>query len=292
MSNFDERVKSTPLTKTERLVAEFISGNYNRAAFMKASDIAAEIGVSPSSVVHLSRTLGYSGYADMMARLQAELLSQIETAVPPVSVPMENASPSHKLSTSLMALEQNDPLKLYLSKSQTIIDSVFSRNDLDKFLRAEEIIAGAQHRYIAGFYGCRGVADLLAVHMRRIFPATTALLHADADTIAQAVNITPNDCLILFSYERYADMAIKLADIAHRFGAKIIAVTDKITSPIAEGADVVFLSENDGGSFFNSSIALLMIAEMLALVASKDRYSEIESHLDLIDEYLAKGNLY
>jgi hypothetical protein len=31
---------------------------------------------------------------------------------------------------------------------------------------------------------------------------------------------------------------------------------------------------------------------MLALVASKDRYSEIESHLDLIDEYLAKGNLY
>jgi DNA-binding MurR/RpiR family transcriptional regulator len=112
------------------------------------------------------------------------------------------------------------------------------------------------------------------------------------DTIAQAVNITPNDCLILFSYERYADMAIKLADIAHRFGAKIIAVTDKITSPIAEGADVVFLSENDGGSFFNSSIALLMIAEMLALVASKDRYSEIESHLDLIDEYLAKGNLY
>ena len=54
----------------------------------------------------------------------------------------------------------------------------------------------------------------------------------------------------------------------------------------------LYLSENDGGSFFNSSIALLMIAEMLALVASRGRYSEIESHLNLIDEYLTESDLY
>ena len=52
-------------SKGQRLIAGFISGHYDKAAFMTASRLGSTVGVSESTVVRFATELGYEGYPQM-----------------------------------------------------------------------------------------------------------------------------------------------------------------------------------------------------------------------------------
>jgi len=286
MNSFESRVKDTRLTKIERRIAEYILSNFEYIGFMKSADIAQKLEVSTSSVVRLSRTLGYAGFNEMMGEIRKEIVNRMN------GFETHNVSPASKLAASWSRIEADDPISRYLENVRRIITSVVEKNSAEKFHRAKRIILNACTRYIAGYCGCRPIADLLALHVNRILPQTFCVMHADSDAFVRLVNITAEDCLVLFSYERYADMAIRSAQMARDAGAKLIVVTDKITAPVAAGADVVLLSEHSSGSFFNSSVALVMIAEILSLSITGDYPKEVQEHMNLIDRYISGSGLY
>lgn len=287
MNQFDERVRCARLTKTQRRIAEYISENYSSICFSKASDIAAQTHSSPSSVVNLARVLNYDSFEDLKLKIRDDLFA----------VDGESSGPAgsflaKRLAASISELGSNDPLNLYYEKTTAVVDSVFSRNDFDKFKEAKDIIISSHTIYIAGFSGCRGIVDMFSILMRRIFPRVITLLHADSDSITQMANVSPKDCLILFSYNRYANMAFKMSQIARKFGAKIIVVTDKISAPISEGADVVFVTETNNGTFFNSAIGPMMVAELLVFLVSPEQANITQRRLDMIDTFVAADELF
>lgn len=286
MYTFENRVKNTKLTKIEQRVAEFILSNFEYIAFMKSADIAEKLHISSSSVVRVSRTLGYTGFNEMMACIRDEIIEQINDSN------ANNISPASKLTASWNTLDSDDPISRYLEKVQTVTKSVFEKNNAEKFRQAKEFILNANTRYIAGFYGCRPLADLFTIHLARVLPQTFSILHADSDAYVRLINITNLDCLILFSYERYADIAIRASQIAHDAGAKVVAITDKITAPVAQGADVILLSDHDSGSFFNSSAALVMILEVLTLNIAGECSGTTQVNLRQIDKYLMESSLF
>lgn len=287
MNLFDERVRCTRLTKTQRRIAEYISENYSDVCFLTSSDIAARVNASPSSVVNLAKVLSYDSFEDMKLKIREDVFSP-NSEKPHIA----ESFLSKRLESSISELGGNDPIKAYYQKTQSVLDSVFSRNDPDKFLKAKEILLGSYTIYIAGFSGCRGIADQFSILMRRIFSRVITLLHADSDTVTQMTNVSPKDCLVLFSYERYANMAFKMNQIARNFGAKIIVITDKISAPIAEGADVIFVTERENGTFFNSAVGPIMIAELLAFLISPEQADITQRRLDMIDTFVAAEELF
>ena len=58
------------LSKGQKLIAEFIMDNYDRAAFMTAAALGEASGVSESTVVRFANTLGYDGYRELQKELQ------------------------------------------------------------------------------------------------------------------------------------------------------------------------------------------------------------------------------
>lgn len=287
MNQFDERVRRARLTKTQQKIAEHISENYKKnICFMTANEIAAEIGVSPSSVIKLSGVLGYSNFEEMKLTIREDILSSDETDYTGTSFL------SQRLVSSLSEIEHSSPLHIYYKNIQTIVESVFTRNELDKFLKATEILLQSHSIYIAGFSGSRSVADSFSIHMRRIFPRVITLRHADSDIVTRMANISPSDCLVLISYTRYANMAFKMNRIARNFGAKIIVITDSISAPVAEGADVIFVTERENGTFFNCSVGPIMVTELLTFFVSPKRANTTQRHLDMIDTLVKDENLF
>jgi DNA-binding MurR/RpiR family transcriptional regulator len=61
------------------LYQEFIY-NQQALAFMTAAEVAARVGVHPSTVVRLAQKPGYKGYCALRARLKKELIEK-ENAV-------------------------------------------------------------------------------------------------------------------------------------------------------------------------------------------------------------------
>ena len=286
MTSFESRVKNTRLTRIERQAAEYILENFEYIGFLKSAEIAKRLGVSTSSVVRLSRTLGYAGFNEMMGQIREEIMERMNGAN------AREASPASKLAASWNRHDADRSISLYLEKTQSILHSVMEKNSPEKFQQARDIMLRAKTRYIAGYYGCRPLADLTMVHVSRILPQTFCLCHADSDSYVRLVNITADDCLILFSCARYADMAIRTAQIAREAGARVIVVTDKLTAPVAIGADVVLLAEHDCGSFFNSSVGLTMIAEILSLSIATEHSDAVQQRMNKIDEYVTQGNLF
>ena len=58
------------LSKGQKLIAEYILKNYDKAAFMTAAKLGVSVGVSESTVVRFAIELGFSGYPKLQKSLQ------------------------------------------------------------------------------------------------------------------------------------------------------------------------------------------------------------------------------
>ena len=61
------------LTEGDKKALDFIVANKKSACFLSSYEIAARIGTSPSTVVRLSKKLGYGSFAAFRRALQAEV---------------------------------------------------------------------------------------------------------------------------------------------------------------------------------------------------------------------------
>lgn len=62
--------RSPEFSRRQQLISKYILENYDSASFMTASRLAAEVGVSESTVVRFSKELGYDGYPQLRKAMQ------------------------------------------------------------------------------------------------------------------------------------------------------------------------------------------------------------------------------
>ncbi len=69
----------TRLSKGQKLIAQYIVKNYDKVAFMTASKLSEEVGVSESTVVRFANALGYSGYPKLQDAMQELIKNKLTT---------------------------------------------------------------------------------------------------------------------------------------------------------------------------------------------------------------------
>ena len=115
-------------SKRQRVIANYILSNYDKAAYMTASRLGKAISVSESTVVRFAAELGYEGYPEMQRALQ-EMIRNKLTSVQRIEVSNDRLGSSDILS----AVMQSDIDKLRMS-----LDAV----DRDSFDRAVQQMPG------------------------------------------------------------------------------------------------------------------------------------------------------
>ena len=116
------RTNMDGFSKRQRVIANYILSNYDKAAYMTASRLGKAISVSESTVVRFAAELGYEGYPEMQRALQ-EMIRNKLTSVQRIEVSNDRLGSSDILS----AVMQSDIDKLRMS-----LDAV----DRDSFDRA------------------------------------------------------------------------------------------------------------------------------------------------------------
>jgi len=286
MSNqFDikDRIKSVHLSKTEAAVARYLVSHESNLCFTTAKEIALELNISDTSVIRTCRKLGYKGYTDLQEQ-QQHLISSY----------MENGR--YVLPMNQMA----DKYEKYKGSSNSVcldfainnLNSVFLKNDESKFRSAADLIYKSNHIYITGFRGMAAMAESLSILLHQYVPFVDLSNTSDTSCIEKAVDLTPDDCMILFSVERYSKMSCILAEIARENGCKLIVIVDKITAPVAYKSDLVLLSEFSSPLAINSFIATQFIVESIIFEVSKingliqqNRLRDINKNLEKLDLY-------
>ena len=72
MNNLIRRIKEgyPTFSKGQKLIADYISAHYDKAAFMTAAKLGSEVGVSESTVVRFATELGFDGYPKLQKALR------------------------------------------------------------------------------------------------------------------------------------------------------------------------------------------------------------------------------
>lgn len=285
MEQLRDVMKRAKLTKTSRVIGEYILDNETDACFMTSTEIAEKLQVSEASVIRFARALGYTGFMDFQKNLRkshTERLGRISSAV---------AVPYERLQVSI-AHSDEDYIQEFLMNTQTNITSVVKNNTKETFDGAVDLLANARRKYIVASRANTGVAAYFNLLLRHQVPDVIPTWESSVNVIDHMCDIGKEDCVILFSFPRYSEMDRQAMQMAEDAGASIIVVTDRPSAPLAQFATVLLTVDVDTNTFFNSYVGVQLVMEIIAAGLSRKMGDANAEKLQLIDRYIGALGVY
>lgn len=266
-------------SKGQRLIARFITEHYEKAAFMTASKLGDTVGVSESTVVRFATEVGFEGYPQLQKNLQ-EIIKNRLTTVQRMEI-IDGQIGNADVLSKVMLLDSE--------KIRRTLEEI----DRDSFSKAVDTIIEAKERYILGIRSSNVLANFLAFYFNHIFPHVTNVgSTTTSEVFEQLLRIGEGDVLVCMSFPRYSQRTLKAAKFAKKQGATVIAITDSMTAPLAEVADIMLLSRSDMASFVDSLVAPLSLINALIVAVGLRKKEEISKTYSVLEQIWDEYNVY
>ncbi len=271
--------KKGELSKGQKRIAEYISKNYDKAAYMTASKLGKLVGVSESTVVRFAIEMGFEGYPEMQRSLQGLIRMRL-TSVQRVDITNSRIGDGDILDKVLLSDAE---------KIRATIDSI----DRDAFNAAVDAVIQAKNIYIVGVRSSSMLAGFLDYHFQMVFDNVRFIRTASgSEMFEQIINVGKGDVLIAVSFPRYSKRVINAVDYAHDAGADVVAVTDSAGSPIASRADQLLTASSDMASFVDSLVAPLSVINAMIVAVSRKRPDEVRRRLEKLEKIWDEYDVY
>ena len=277
LTHIQENMSS--FSKGQKLIASFILESYDKAAFMTACKLGKTVNVSESTVVRFAAELGYDGYPSMQKALQ-EMIRNKLTSIQRIEVSNDRIGDQDIMSMVM----QSDIEKIRMTLDET---------DRESFNRAVEAITSAKRIYILGVRSASALANFMSFYFTFIFDNVS---HVDTTSISevfeQVMRIDTEDVFIGLSFPRYSKRTVKAMQYAKDQGAKVIAITDSDTSPLASIADVSLYAKSDMASFVDSLVAPLSLVNALIVACSRKNNDKLEATFSKLEKIWDEYEVY
>lgn len=242
-------------SKGQRKIAQFITEHYDEAAFMTALRLGNAVGVSESTVVRFAAQLGFDGYPQLQKAMQGLIRSRL-TALQRVEV-------------SRSRLQDDEVLDDVMSYDMSNIRETLEEMPREVFYDAVDAMVRARRVYIFGAGSCRALASFAAYYLKMFLSDVRLIsVSGQSEIFEEMIGISPQDVIIGISFPRYSSRAMRTLHYANAKGAKVIAITDSVTSPIAQYASHLLLAHSDMASVVDSLAAPLSLLNALIVAVS------------------------
>jgi len=268
--------KSGGFSKGQKRIAEYISENYDKAAFMTARMLAELTDVSESTVVRFAAELGYDGYPEMRRALQDMIRNRL-TSVQRIQV--------------AKATMDSDILPHVLSSDIEQIRLTMEETDPGDFDKAVEAIAGAKNIYIFGMRSSSFLANFMGFYFNLLF-SNSRVLSENPSVFEQLIRLSEGDVLIAISFPRYSRRTISALQYARDVGAKIISITDSRSSPLYKLADIPLCARSDMLSFVDTLVAPLSLINALIVAVSEKAPGDLNENFERLERIWDEYGIY
>lgn len=251
----DIQLSYNQFTKTEKKIADFVSANPDKALFMSITELSDACKVADASVHRFCRTMGLKGYQEFKMKLSLSMaadnmLSQdSETEDKKQEAGLLHSSLENILEGHIGALRQTHTL--------------LREDEIEKVVRMME---EAGHIYFFGI----GDSLLTAKEARNKFLRITKKVSCIDDPHMQAMAVSladEKDLIFFISYSGSTKDNVYVAKIAREVGARVVAITRFVKSPLTNYTDMALLCGSnegplDGGSM-GTKLSQLYIIDVL-----------------------------
>lgn len=262
------KTRYNEFSKAEKKVADYILKNHENVIYMSITDLADACGVGESSVFRFCKSIDLKGYQEL--KIQLAHSSSNSPSAQPVEVSEEDST--KELSKAVLMTTTSA-----LQDTYNLVDEENIRKTVELFVKANRIY----------FYGV-GSSMITAMDARSRFMRITNKTEMIFDTHLQnmaASLMTKDDVAVFFSYSGSTKDTIETARIAHNRGAKIIAITRFMKSPLTNYADITLLSgANEGplqGGSLSAKISQLFLVDLLYAEYFRVTHEESTKNIEL-----------
>lgn len=256
---------SPTLSEGQRKVLDFFLNYSDEAVFFTSIQVAQATGVSEATVSRTARAVGFDGYPEFKAAFQAYFLQRMST----VARVKLTAKPHRKDSEIIGEL---------LAAELANLQATYRTLDYDVIGRAASLLGEAPQVYVIGLRSGYGMAWLLDFSLNLMGGRSRLVTPGVGNIPEQLEQVRPGDVVFGIGFERYTRATVELFRACLSKGARGIALTDKPTSPLVEGAEVVLEAQTRLSSFVESFVApTAVIDTLLTLIAAKHRKRVLEA---------------
>ena len=271
------------LSKSQKLIAEYILYHYDKAAFLTAAKLGSTVNVSESTVVRFANVLGFDGFPELQKALQ-ELIKNKLTTVQRIELSDDYHGNENIFETVLK------------SDMQDIHDTINELNISD-FEETLNMICEAKKIYVIGLRSSTALAEYLGFYLNLIFDNITVVRLGISDIFEQIIKISHDDIIIGIGFPRYSQRTIDALSYAREKNAKIVSITDSLISPLTPFSDKVLIAKTDMDSFVDSLVAPMSLMNALIVslgMKNKDKmigvFKNLEEVWDKYDIYVKDVN--
>lgn len=241
------------LTKTEKKIADYVTKNANQVLFMSITELADACKVADASVYRFCRTIGVKGYQEFKMKLSLSMATAEDGAQKEAQNP-ENPDSAQRMLDDIL---------------ESQISALKETHLLLKWEEIDRIVGMMEKAKNIYFFGI-GDSLLTAMEARNKFLRITKKVHCVDDPHMQAMIASmaeQDDLVFLISYSGATKDIVYVADILSGVGAKVVAITRFLKSPLTSHVDGVLLcGSNEGpleGGSLGAKLSQLYIIDIL-----------------------------
>lgn len=245
VARFDE------LSPQLKIAARYLVDNPNEVALNPLRQLAASAGVKPSTLVRVANAIGLRSFSQLRAPFRNAL----------------RAEPSRLMERARQLESEGDDMGRLLAEManaiRTSVEETFGSIDAAALTAVAESILDARKVVVTAVGSCYALAHYFHYVARMAMSNIVLAPHQGSLAVDDLMDLRSQDVLIALSFRPYRQETIDAVELARNRGAKVVAISDSRTSPIAIGVDNVFVVPTDAPQFFPSTSGALALLEAL-----------------------------
>jgi DNA-binding MurR/RpiR family transcriptional regulator len=245
------------LSKQLKVIARRVEQNRHHLGIIGIRDLAAQCEVQPSAIVRFAKHFGFTGFTEMQRIFRDGLAEQL--------APNRNYEERIRkvIESGGGNLSSLDIANEFLGSGIAGMQQLRRRLDNRSFNTAVNLLAKSDNIWLVGSRRSFSVAVYLDYALQHTDKRIMLMSAIGSMQYDQVRAVRKNDVIIAISYRPYAEETVRVAKEALKRGARLIAITDSLMSPLARDAQVAFIVEDNSTLGFRSLSSTMGLAESL-----------------------------
>lgn len=267
------------LSKGQKLLANYVLNNYEKAVFLTAAKLGKIAGVSESTVVRFAVILGYEGYPELQKALEELVKTKLNSV--------------QRMEVTSYRINKDNILKSVLHSDAEKIRMTAEHIDGKAFDQAIATILAAKTIYIIGIRSSAPLAAFLYFYFNIIFENVKLInSNSASELFEQIYRISSQDVIIGISFPRYSRTTLKAMEFSKKRNADIIAITDSKSSPMTSFSECNLLANSDMASVVDSLVAPMSVINALIVAVCMEKQEEVVSTFESLEEIWREYKVY
>lgn len=260
-------------------VAAYFLEYYKKAAFLTATQLAREIGVSQPTVIRFSQFFGFTQYSRFLEAIQDILKAELTSI--------------ERLKLSINESEDDEIVQIsIISKEIRTLNRLANTFPQNLFKKLVDQICNSNKVVIVGTRGSASLAQYFSYYLAKVKRKVTPICNGSSQVYDQLMLMGENDLIVAIAFPRYPREAVDIAHFCKNQGIPVASITDKIDSPLAKLADIPLVIPITFSTIHDSFSSVLCIFNMVVTEVGRENRAESEELSVIFEDLARKTNMF